>query len=153
MVVNEKIMTYHSEKLINELNEKARQLRLDALKMIHKRGQGHPGGSLSAAEIISALFFHHMRIEPSRPNWPGRDRFILSKGHACAIFYPALARRGYFPLEELRTWGRLGSFLQGHPDRLKTPGVEMTAGFLGHGLPIGAGLCLAARLKGLNYHT
>jgi len=107
MVVNEKIMAYHSEKLINELNEKARQLRLDALEMIHKRGQGHPGGSLSAAEIMTALFFHHMRIDSTRPDWPERDRFILSKGHACAILYPALARRGYFPLEELRTWGVL----------------------------------------------
>jgi transketolase len=146
-------MVYHSEKLINELNEKARQLRLDALKMIYKRGQGHPGGSLSAAEIMTALFFHHMRIDSNRPDWPERDRFILSKGHACAILYPALARRGYFPLQELRTWGHLGSSLQGHPDRLKTPGVEMTAGFLGHGLPIGVGLCLAARLRGLTYCT
>ena len=146
-------MAYHSEKLINELNEKARQLRLDALKMIYRRGQGHPGGSLSAAEIMTALFFHHMRIDSNRPDWPERDRFILSKGHACAILYPALARRGYFPLQELRTWGHLGSSLQGHPDRLKTLGVEMTAGFLGHGLPIGVGLCLAARLKGLSYRT
>ncbi|MBA7499487.1 MAG: transketolase [Clostridia bacterium] len=146
-------MAYHSEKLINGLNEKARQLRLDALKMIHRRGQGHPGGSLSAAEIMTALFFHHMQIDSTRPDWPERDRFILSKGHACAILYPALARRGYFSLEELSRWGHLGSFLQGHPDRLKTPGVEMTAGFLGHGLPIGVGLCLAARLKGLSYHT
>ncbi len=146
-------MVYHSEELINELNEKARQLRLDALKMIYRRGQGHPGGSLSAAEIMTALFFHHMRIDSNRPDWPERDRFILSKGHACAILYPVLARRGYFPLQELRTWGHLGSSLQGHPDRLKTPGVEMTAGFLGHGLPIGVGLCLAARLRGLTYCT
>ena len=146
-------MAYHSEKLINELNQKARQIRLDALKMIHQRGQGHPGGSLSAAEIISALFFHQLRIDPHHPDWPERDRFILSKGHACATLYPALAYRGYFPVEELSTWGHLNSRLQGHPDRLKTPGVEMTTGVLGHGLCIGAGLCLAARLKGLNFHT
>jgi len=145
-------MAYHSEKLIIELNEKARQLRLDVLEMIHRRGQGHPGGSLSIAEVIAALFFHHLRIDPNRPHWPERDRFILSKGHASATLYAALAHRGYFSLEELATWGHLNSRLQGHPDRLKTPGVEMTTGFLGHGLPIGAGLCLAARLKGLDYH-
>jgi len=138
-------MTYHSEKLISELNEKARQLRLDVLEMIHERGAGHPGGSLSAAEIISALFFHHLKIDPRRPEWPERDRFILSKGHASALLYSALAHRGYFPMEELHTWGHLGGRLQGHPDRLKTPGVEMTTGFLGHGISIGVGLCLAAR--------
>ena len=146
-------MANHSEKLIDELNEKARQLRLDALKMIHRRGQGHPGGSLSIAEIIAALFFHHLRIDPKNPSWPERDRFILSKGHACATLYAALARRGFFPVKELTSWGYLNSPLQGHPDRLKTPGVEMTTGFLGHGLAIAAGLCLAARLKKMNYHT
>jgi transketolase len=146
-------MAYHSERLIDELNEKARQLRLDALGMIHRRGQGHPGGSLSIAEIIAALFFHHLCIDPARPDWGERDRFILSKGHACATLYTALALRGFFPMEELVTWGHLNSCLQGHPDRLKTPGVEMTTGFLGHGLAIGVGLCLAARLKKMNYHT
>jgi len=146
-------MAYHSEKLIDELNKKARQLRLDALKMIHRRGQGHPGGSLSIAEIIAALFFHHLRIDPNNLSWPERDRFILSKGHACATLYAALARRGFFPVKELTSWGHLNSPLQGHPDRLKTPGVEMTAGFLGHGLAIGVGLSLAARLKKMNYHT
>jgi len=146
-------MTYHSEQLIKELNEIARDLRLDALEIIHERGAGHPGGSLSAAEIITALFFHHLKIDPNRPDWPERDRFILSKGHACALLYAALARRGYFPIEELHTWGHLGSRLQGHPDRLKTPGVDMTTGLEGHGISVGVGLCLAARLKGLNYHV
>lgn len=146
-------MIYHSEKLVNELNDLARKIRLDVVEMIHRRKAGHPGGSLSIAEIIAALFFHHLRIDPENPSWPERDRFILSKGHGCSALYAALARRSFFPLEELKTWGYLGSRLQGHPDRLKTPGVEMTTGFLGHGLCIGAGLCLAARLKGLNYHT
>jgi transketolase len=146
-------MGYHSEKLINELNEKAKQFRLDVLEMIHERGAGHPGGSLSAVEIITALFFHHLKIDANHPDWPERDRFILSKGHASPLLYSALARRGYFPVEELHTWGHLGSRLQGHPDRLKTPGVEMTTGVLGHGICIGAGLCLAARLKDFNYHT
>lgn len=146
-------MIYHSEKLVNELNDLARKIRLDVVEMIHRRKAGHPGGSLSIAEIIAALFFHHLRIDPENPSWPERDRFILSKGHGCSALYAALARRGFFPLEELKTWGHLGSRLQGHPDRLKTPGVEMTTGFLGHGLCIGAGLCLAARLKGLKYRT
>lgn len=146
-------MVSHSEKLINELNDMAKQLRIDALEMIHRRGQGHPGGSLSIAEIIAALFFHHLRIDPMRPDWEERDRFILSKGHACATLYAALAHRGFLPIEELTNWGHLNSRLQGHPDRLKTAGVEMTTGFLGHGLAIGAGLCLAARLKKMNYHT
>jgi len=143
----------HSMKLIKELEQIARQLRVDAIDMIHRRGQGHPGGTLSSAEIISALFFHHLRIDPNRPEWESRDRFILSKGHACAILYPALARRGYFPIEELKTWGHIGSRLQGHPDRLKTPGIEMTTGCLGHGISIGAGLCLAGQVRGLDYHT
>jgi len=145
-------MVSHSEKLIGELSKIARQLRIDALEMIHRRGQGHPGGSLSIAEIIAVLFFHHLRIDPTRPDWLERDRFILSKGHACATLYAALARRGFFPKEELTSWGYLNSRLQGHPDRLKTPGVEMTTGFLGHGLAIAAGLGLAARLKKKNYH-
>ena len=143
----------HSKQLIKELEEKAQQLRMDALKMIHRRGHGHPGGALSAAEIITALFFHHLKIDPDHPDWKNRSRFILSKGHACAILYPALARRGYFPIDDLKSWGHIGSHLQAHPDRLKTPGIEMTTGFLGHGISIGVGLCLAARLKGLDYHV
>ncbi|MFC1903490.1 transketolase [Chloroflexota bacterium] len=143
----------HSAELIKELEQTARQLRIDAIEMIHRRGQGHPGGALSSADIISALFFHHLRIDPKRPNWENRDRFILSKGHASAILYPALARLGFFPLEELTKWGHMGCCLQGHPDRLKTPGVDMTTGCLGHGINIGAGLCLAAKLNGLDYRT
>ncbi len=146
-------MIYHSEKLINNLNHRAQQLRLDALEMICRKGTGHIGGSLSAADIVAALYFHHLRIDPDRPDWPERDRFILSKGHACAVLYAALARSGFFPLKELETWGHLNSRLQGHPDRLKTPGVDMTTGFLGHGPSIGAGLCLAACLEKMNYNT
>ncbi len=143
----------HSPELVAKLNGVARALRVDALNMIHRRGQGHPGGALSAAEVVAALYFHHMRLDPTRPDWEERDRFILSKGHASAILYPALARRGYFPLAELETWGHLDSHLQGHPDRLKTPGVDMSTGCLGHGVSIGAGLCLAARLRGLDFRT
>jgi transketolase len=145
-------MYYYPESLIVELGERARELRLDTLRIIYRRQAGHPGGSLSAAEILAALF-QRMRLDPERPNWPERDRFILSKGHACAALYAALARRGFFPTEDLDTWGELACHLQGHPDRLKTPGVEMTAGLLGHGVAIGVGLALAARLSDLDYRV
>jgi len=144
-------MTYHSENLVKKLDEIAQSLRIDVVDMIHRRKAGHPGGSLSAAEIIAALVFHQLRIDPERPDWETRDRFILSKGHACSLLYAALARRGFFPREELKTWGHIGSRLQGHPDRLKTPGVDMTTGMEGHGVSVGAGLCLAARIRGLKY--
>jgi len=146
-------MVYHSESLITELEDMARDLRIEALTMIHRRKAGHPGGSLSAAEIMAALFFHKLRFDPSKLDWPERDRFILSKGHASAILYAALARRGVFPLEDLEQWGELSCHLQGHPDRIKTPGVEMTSGILGHGVAIGAGLALAARQRGLGYRV
>jgi len=98
---------YHSEKLIKDLDKRAKQLRIDVLEMIHRRKAGHPGGSLSAADIVAALFFHHLKIDPKNPDREGRDRFILSKGHASALLYAALARRGFFPLEDLEQWGRL----------------------------------------------
>ena len=138
----------HPPELLEELNSIAGELRCEALRMIYQRGQGHPGGALSCAEIVAALYFHQMRIEPEVPDWPDRDRFILSKGHASAILYPALTRKGYFPADELDTWGDLGGRIQGHPDRLKTPGVDMSAGCLGHGISIGVGLCLAKARRG-----
>jgi transketolase len=140
-------MVLHSDKMIQELSKLAWILRMDAIDMIHNAGSGHPGGSLSAAEIVTALMFHHMNIDPKNPQMPERDRFILSKGHAAPILYAALARRGFFPLNELKTLRQLDSNLQGHPDRLKTPGVEMTSGVLGHGVAIGVGLALASRLE------
>ncbi len=139
----------YSESLIAELEERARRLRIDSLRMIYRRGAGHPGGTLSSAEIVSALFFQKMRLDPKRPDWPMRDRFILSRGHACAILYVALAQFGFFPEQDLEQWGELDCHLQGHPDRLKTPAVEMTSGILGHGVAIGAGLALALRMSGL----
>jgi len=145
--------TKYPTELIKKLEDMARQLRIDVVEMTHCRGQGHPGGSLSPAEIMSVLFFHHLKLDPKKPHWENRDRFILSKGHACAILYAALARLGFFPFEDLKTWGCIGSYLQGHPDRKKTPGVEMTTGCLGHGINIGAGLCLSGQLKGLDYRT
>jgi len=144
--------SFHPESLLAELVEHARALRLDSLAMIHRRGAGHPGGSLSAAEIVAALYFHKLRIDPVRPDWPERDRFILSKGHAAAVLYAALARRGFFPREDLNRWGAVDCHLGGHPDRTRTPGVDMTAGFLGHGVPVGVGMALAARMQGQKHH-
>jgi transketolase len=138
---------------IAELEEIARHLRVDSLRLIHRRGAGHPGGALSAAEIMAVLYFHVLRIDPANPDWEERDRFILSKGHASAVLYAALTRRGFFSIAELDAWGEVDCPHQGHPDRFKTPGVDMTSGLLGHGVAIGAGLALAARLKKQAYHT
>lgn len=129
------------------LNQIATLLRADSLQMIHRRGSGHPGGALSAAEIMAVLYFHVMKLDPAHPDWEERDRFILSKGHASAVLYAALTRRGFFPADELENWGEVDCPHQGHPDRLKTPGVDMTSGLLGHGVAVGAGMALAARRK------
>ena len=150
--MKENILLNNQEKLL-KLKKIANQLRIDSLEMIHRRQAGHPGGSLSAAEIIACLFFECMRIDPNRPDWEDRDRFILSKGHASALLYAALARKGYFPLEDLNNWGNLDCHLQGHPDILKTPGVDMTSGILGHGIAIGAGLCIAAKKKNKDFRV
>lgn len=145
-------MQTHTPAMIEEIQHHANEIRLDVLDMVYRRQAGHLGGSYSAAEILSALYFHHLKIDPGNPAWPGRDRFLLSKGHAAAALYSALARRGFFPHEELKTWGQIGARLQGHPDRIKVPGVEMSSGFLGHGLSIGVGLALAARLNQERHH-
>jgi len=137
--------------LIESLKEKARLIRRDIITMIGRAGSGHPGGSLSGVEIVTALYFHLMRVDPQNPDWPDRDRFILSKGHAAPLLYAALARRGYFPPEELLTLRKLGSRLQGHPDRKSLPGVEMSTGSLGQGLAVANGLALAARLDRRNF--
>jgi len=143
----------YDETTIAALERKARELRRDVVQMIHRAGSGHPGGSLSSADIISALYFSRLNVDPKRPEWPQRDRFILSKGHAAPLLYAALARRGFFPIEDLSTLRRIGSHLQGHPDRLKTPGVEMTSGALGHGLAVGAGLALGAKRQNARWWT
>ena len=142
------MLHFHSEKLVVELQDRAKEIRLDVLDMVYRRSAGHPGGSFSAAEILSSLYFHHLNVDPAQPVWAERDRFILSKGHAAAALYSALARRGFFPVSDLEKWGHLGAHLQGHPDRIKTPGVDMSSGFLGHGLSIGVGMALAQRLGG-----
>jgi len=136
-----------------ELGEMAKRLRRHVITMTATAGSGHPGGSLSAADIITALYFKAMHHNPQNPQWPDRDRFILSKGHAAPILYAALAEGGYFPVEELATLRKLDSRLQGHTDRNLTPGVEMSAGSLGMGLSFGIGVALAARLDSRDYRT
>lgn len=138
---------------IDELKRMTRELRRDIVKMIGQAGSGHPGGSLSAVEIVTALFFHEMRHRPSDPAWPDRDRFILSKGHAAPVLYAALAEAGYFPKSWLENLRRIDGPLQGHPDRLSTPGVEVSTGSLGQGLSVGVGMALAARLDSRDYRV
>lgn len=138
---------------VTELKEVARNLRRHVVEMIATAGSGHPGGSLSAADIITALYFRVLRYDPHNAQWPDRDRFILSKGHAAPILYAALAEGGYFPVEELLTLRKLDSRLQGHTDRNLTPGVEMSAGALGQGLSFSVGVALAARLDRRDYRV
>lgn len=131
----------------------ARRLRRHIVAMIGAAGSGHPGGSLSAVEIVTALYFGVMRHDPKNPKWEDRDRFVLSKGHAAPLLYAALAEAGYFPIEELSTLRKLGSRLQGHTDMTLTPGVEMSAGALGQGLSFSLGIALAGRLDGRPYRV
>jgi transketolase len=128
------------------LDETARRMRRDIVSMIAEAGSGHPGGSLSAADIVATLYFRVMRHDPADPTWPGRDRFVLSKGHAAPVLYAALAEAGYFGREHLTTLRKLGSILQGHPDKSKVPGVEVSTGSLGQGLAIANGIALGLRL-------
>lgn len=119
--------------------------------MVYKAGDGHPGPALSIADIIAALYFHVMSIDPRKPDWEDRDRFVLSKGHACTALYAALARRGYFSIDEYGTLRSLHSILQGHPCMRKTPGVDATTGSLGNGISVGLGMAMAGRLSGKKY--
>ena len=127
---------------INEMTMVARRLRRHIISMIGKAGSGHPGGSLSAVEILTALYFRVLRHKPSNPNWPDRDRFILSKGHSSPGLYCTLANRGYFHEDRLSEFDRIDSMLQGHPCMVKTPGVDMSTGSLGQGLSAGIGMVL-----------
>jgi transketolase len=133
------------------LENMARQLRRDVVTMVHLAGDGHPGPTLSVADIVTALYFNILRIDPARPDWPQRDRFILSKGHACPVVYAALARRGYIDVEVLPGLRCLHSMLQGHPDMHKTPGIDMTSGSLGNGISVGLGMAVAGQYNGDDY--
>lgn len=136
---------------IGQLEAKAADIRREILAMVHEAKSGHPGGSLSATDIVTALYFHVMNIDPERPRWEDRDRFILSKGHACPVLYSALAEKGYFGMSEISTFRKFHSILQGHPDMNKTPGVDMSSGSLGNGLSAGLGMALAGKWKRKNY--
>lgn len=138
--------TNHTQEMIADLSRRAYEFRIQVLQMVYARQTGHIGGAFSIAEVLTALYFHHLRINPSNPNWDDRDRLVFSKGHACAMLYTALAHRGFFPVEDLMTFRALNSRLQGHPERQKTPGIEVPAGPLGHGVAIGAGMALCARM-------
>lgn len=140
--------TRHTPAMVADLSQRAWQYRAQVLRMVYERKTGHIGGAFSIAEVLSALYFHHMRVDPANPSWEDRDRLVFSKGHACAMLYTVLAHRGFFPMEELATFRALNSRLQGHPEPRKTPGIEVPAGPLGHGVAIGAGMALAARMAG-----
>ena len=138
---------------VSELENIANKLRLHVVEMTYAASSGHPGGSMSSAELLSVLYFRSMRHDPSNPAMPDRDRFILSKGHAAPILYSALAKSGYFPKEDLLTLRKMGSKLQGHPVRGKVPGVEMSTGSLGQGLSMACGIALAGKMDGRPYRT
>ena len=135
------------------LEQKATEVRKHVIKMIGKSKSGHPGGSLSCADVVTALYFDIMNVDPQNPQWEDRDRFIMSKGHACPTLYAALAMKGYFPIEELGTLRELGSILQGHPYSLKTPGVDISTGSLGQGLSITNGIAMGAKLNKQDFYS
>jgi len=137
---------------VKELEDKAKQIRRLIIQMLVRAGSGHPGGSLSAADLVTALYFNVLHFDPKDPQWPGRDRFHMSKGHCCPLWYAVLAETGYFPKEELLTLRQLGSILQGHPDR-GTPGIESASGSLGQGLSVALGMSLAARVDKKDYRV
>ena len=146
-------MVENSKMSIEELERMAVEVRTDIIEMIHEANAGHPGGSLSAADILTALYFRIMNVDPQCPDWPDRDRFILSKGHACPVWYAALAERGYYDKSHLKTLRKLNSILQGHADMIKTPGVDMTVGSLGQGISAGLGMALSGKLRKKDYHV
>ena len=138
---------------IAALCRQANEIRKDIIRMLAEAGSGHPGGSLSATDILTALYFKVMRHDPKNPKWPDRDRVVLSKGHGAPALYAALAHAGYFSKDELLTLRKLGSPLQGHPDMRRLPGLEASTGSLGQGLSIGIGIALAGKLDRKNYWT
>ena len=136
-----------------ELQKKANEVRKGIVKAVHSAKAGHPGGSLSAADLFTYLYFEEMNIDPTNPKKADRDRFVLSKGHTAPGLYSTLANRGYFPVEDLLTLRHLGSYLQGHPCMQETPGVDMSSGSLGQGISAAVGMALAAKLDGASYRT
>ena len=136
-----------------ELKKQANEIRKGIVTAVHSAKSGHPGGSLSAADILTYLYFEEMNINPAEPKMESRDRFVLSKGHIAPALYSTLAHRGYFPIEDLTTLRKVGSYLQGHPDMKGTPGVDMSSGSLGQGISVAAGMALSAKLSGDSYRV
>jgi transketolase len=142
-----------TEKKLKHLEFMANRLREDVIEMVSHAGSGHIAGPLDMADIFAAMYFHVLRHDPKHPDWPDRDRLVLSNGHICPVQYAALAHAGYFPVEELKTLRRVGSRLQGHPHRGTVPGIETTSGPLGSGIAQAIGMALAGRLDGKKWHT
>ena len=138
---------------VGEIQNIANRLRLDVVEMTTAAGSGHPGGSLSSADLLATLYFRIMNIDPADPYMEDRDRFVLSKGHAAPILYATLAERGYFPTDELKTLRQLGSRLQGHPAYREVPGIEVTTGSLGQGLSMACGMALAGKMDSKDYRV
>ena len=136
-----------------ELAKTANQVRKGIVSSVHSAKAGHPGGSLSAADIYTFLYFEEMNVDPKNPKDPDRDRFVLSKGHTAPGYYAALANRGFFPVEDLLTLRKLGSYLQGHPDMKHIPGVDMSSGSLGQGISAAVGMALAGKMDGKDYRV
>jgi transketolase len=137
--------------LVKRLEEEAQQLRITDIRMLVEAGSGHPGGTLSAADMIAALYLDRLRLRPEEPDWPDRDRFVLSKGHCVPIVYAALARVGFLSEDQLMTLRKFGSPLQGHPDRVRCPGIEAATGSLGQGLSMAVGMAVAGKLDGATW--
>lgn len=138
---------------IEELQQKARKVREDIIEEVYSAQSGHPGGSLSVADILTVLYFREMNIQPENPDWEERDRFVLSKGHCSPALYSCLANRGFFPVEDLKSFRNINSYLQGHPDKNKVPGVDMTTGSLGQGLSAANGMAIAGKVDQKDYRV
>ena len=138
---------------IEELTKVAIKIRKGIIDAVYSAKSGHPGGSLSIADILTVLYFHEMNIDPKNPNWEDRDRIVLSKGHCSPALYSCLANKGYFPVEDLKTFRKIDSYLQGHPDKNKVPGVDMTTGSLGQGLSAANGMAIAGKMDNKDYRV
>ena len=138
---------------INELQEMAKKVRRGIIEAVYSHKSGHPGGSLSVADILTVLYFNEMNIDEKNPKWEDRDRLVLSKGHCSPALYSCLANRGYFPVEDLKTFRSIDSYLQGHPDMNKVPGVDMTTGSLGQGLSAACGMAIAGKMDKKDYRV
>lgn len=136
-----------------ELQKKANEVRKGIVTSVHSAKAGHPGGSLSAADIFTYLYFEEMNVDPENPKMEDRDRFVLSKGHTAPGLYAVLANRGYFPVEDLKTLRKIGSYLQGHPDMKHIPGVDMSSGSLGQGISAAVGMALSAKMREKDYRV